>query len=163
VYNLAKYIAETATWDECVDGITNQAEAEALLAVYADLYQRFRSIEKVPDDFSDKKVIVEYDDAYRYLMNKGLLMGRRRVSLSVPYSKGKSYFFGKHIMVALPHQTMGYSVEAIVERVSKNKNKNLVSLDLVLIEDIQEAWQNTVDTGTEYQNNETTGTEYQKI
>jgi hypothetical protein len=117
----------------------------------------------VPDDFSDKKVIVEYDDAYRYLMNKGLLMGRRRVSLSVPYQKGKDYYFGKHIMVSLPHQTMGYSVEAIVERISKSKNKNLVSLDLVLIEDIQEAWQNTVDTGTEYQNNETTGTEYQKV
>jgi hypothetical protein len=58
------------------------------------------------------------------------------VSLSVFYEKGKAYHFAKHVQLNLPHQTGGEDVECMIEKVKKDKNKNRVDVELLILEEI---------------------------
>jgi hypothetical protein len=162
VKNIAAYTGGSS-WENCSDGFDSQADAETILGICKTLYDRFKSIEKCPSDFTDQTMIRTYSDALAYLQRKISIMSYRRINLSVFYSKGKSYYVGYHLILKLPHQTRNYEIECIIERIEKNKNNKTVSLELIILSDIAIAWQNTVDTGTEYQDTETTGDEYQVI
>lgn len=162
IYNIA-YYSDSSKWSDCSYGFNNQADAETILGPCFDLYSRYKFVEECQADFSDQITIISYEDALHYLKKKIEIMKFKRVELSVFYDKGKDYFFGKHLLLKLPHQTKNYELECIVERLEKSKNNNNVSLQLIIMDDVALAWQNTVDTGTEYQDHETTGTEYQAI
>jgi hypothetical protein len=104
------------------------------------LFLKYRQVEKCPDDFSNQKMIVTYVDAVRLLDKKLDWMGRTRQELAVTYTKGKSYFAGKHIKIKLPHQTANLSVECLIEKSTVSKRRDRVDLRVVLLEDVPTAF-----------------------
>ena len=100
------------------------------------LYNEFGTIEKVPTDFSDKKMIRSYQDALYYLSYKLDWVRKRRISLSVKFSKGKDYHFAQHVNLKLPHQTSDEVLETVIESVLKSKKTSTVKLTLVIIKNV---------------------------
>jgi hypothetical protein len=111
-------------------------DGEYVWTQYKTLYDKYRQIEQCPSSFTDQKMIVTYLDACKHLSRKAKNMSRSRQSFSVFYSKGKDYFAGKHVKIKLPHQTINFEIEVLLERVQISKSKNRVDLDMVLLEDI---------------------------
>ena len=101
-----------------------------------ELYGKYRQIEQVPKEFSDQKMIMTYVDAVKLLSMKVAWMGKPRVPLAVFYSKGKDYFYGKHIKIKLPHQTCNQPIECFIEKIKISKNKNRADLNLVVLEEV---------------------------
>jgi hypothetical protein len=135
VYNI-QASAEGGAWTASSSGFANQTDAEAVLGIYAALWERFHTVEKCPSDFSDMIILQSYADALAYIKRKGNAMGKRRQRVIVNYSKGKDYHFAKHVMLNLPHQTNGQDVECMIENMTASKNENRVELNLLLLEDI---------------------------
>ncbi len=163
ISDIVGYQNGDGSWATTSSGFQTQADAESVMDVYKALNTRFRQIEKCPESWSQRYQIVEYADAVAWLKMKGEWMGKKRISLSVPYSKGSAYYFGMHVIVQLPHQTDSYEVESLIERVTKDKNNNLVTLDLILLEAYGNYYQDTINTGDEWEDNTATGDEYQDI
>jgi hypothetical protein len=134
ISDIVGYQNGDGSWATTSSGFQSEADAESVLDVYKALSTRFRQIEKCPESWSQRKQIVEYADAVNWLKLKGNWMGKKRISLTVPYAKGSAYYFGMHVMVQLPHQTDDNEVECLIERITKNKNQNTVSIDLILLE-----------------------------
>jgi hypothetical protein len=146
IKDIQKY-AEGGLWTDSSSGFDNEAQAVAVLDIYAALWRKFRTTEPAPSDFTDVPFFTTAAQAAAYLTRKGSHMGRRRVSLSVFYSKGGAYHFAKHVKVNLPHQTRGLDVECFIEGITIDKNANKCDLRLVILSTGEGAdvWIDTVD------------------
>jgi hypothetical protein len=98
-----------------------------------ELYNKYGTVEQVPSDFSDKKMIRTYTDALYHLTYKLDWMDKKRIPLTVKYSKGKDYAFAQRVMLRLSHQTDDNSREVMIESVKINKKNVSVNLKLVVL------------------------------
>jgi hypothetical protein len=124
-----------SAWQSSYTPGFEDADGQVFWDLCKRLYLQFGTVEKVPSDFSDKKMISTYADALFYLNYKLWWLSKKRISITIKYSKGKDYHFAKHVNLKLPHQTDDIYSEAVIERIVKSKKNVSVKLDLVLIED----------------------------
>jgi hypothetical protein len=104
------------------------------------LWNMTRQIEKIPSSISDCKWIQTYNDALWYINKFVTWQGKRRTTFSVSYATGRLWHVGTHFDLSLPHQTDDITVECIVEEIKKSKNKNTVSVSVIILEDIPTAF-----------------------
>lgn len=135
-------------------------DGETVWGMCKVLYNKYRIVEPCSNDFSERLLIRSYHGAVDFVKRKILWMDKYRVSINIPYSKGKGYNIFRHVYLNLPWHTNGKNVECIIENITKNKNSGIVSLDLVILENIETAWFNNASVGPEYQDNASTGNEY---
>lgn len=150
---------EKSAWQASYTPGYTLSDGERVWNACKALYAQYRNIEQCPSEFSDQYMIADYATAVAYVLRKINWMTRFRVSFTTSYAKAGTYHIFKHIMVSLPHHTNGASVECIIEKLRKDKNKGLVSMTVVVLEGIITEWQDTPDTGPEYQDTESTGSE----
>lgn len=121
------------------------------------LWKKFRHIEPNPSDLTDCKMLTKYSDAKWYMQTWVSWMGKRRVPLSVPYAIGRYWNVSRHIKIVLPHQTNGYAIECIIEKIKIDKQNNICNLDLILLTDVptgyyynllQNTYENVSDLGS---------------
>jgi len=146
---LAVQNVQAATYDiSYTPGIDNTAhnldatlgDGEYIWNQCKTLYNKYRQIEQCSSEFSDQEMISTYEDAIKILSRKVAWPDKRRVPLTVFYSKGKNYRFGTHVKIKLPHQTLNLSVECMVGEAVISKKNNSVQLRLVQLEEIPTAF-----------------------
>ena len=107
------------------------------------LWNRFRQIELAPSDLTDCEMITTYSDALAYITKWVNRMGLRRVSFNIPYvyvasddSWARDWHVAQHININLPHQTNGGDIECVIESIVKDKNNNIINIEVILLDDI---------------------------
>jgi len=109
------------------------------------LYEEFKVINEPPSNLTDKYMIRTYDDAVWYLKKWLSWMGRsvdgsavskKRNSFSVPYTLGRLWHIGTHFKLQLPHITNNIAVECVIEKITKSKQMNLVTVNVILLDAI---------------------------
>lgn len=99
-----------------------------------DLYKRYKQIEENRESLIELKWCSKYEDAL-WVLNKRLdLMSMLRVSFSVAYTKGRKWHIWKHISINFPHETKNQSVECVIEKITKDKNKKMVSVVVLMLD-----------------------------
>ena len=158
-------VAEDSYVAGYVEGIPDSPTAEMIWTRAHVLWQNNRTIEEPPADMTDKKWIYEEDDAVTYLSNWLSYMGatnttgepagieyqpKKRISFSVPYQTGKTWFITQHHNLQLPHQTNDQAIEFVIESISKvlQKGKEQVDLKVMLYGDTAEIAEFIQDTYT---------------
>jgi hypothetical protein len=100
------------------------------------LWQICRQIEPAPSEMVELPFVRSYTTALWYLYQWVMWQGKRSSSLDVPYSVGKDYYSGMHFDLTLPHQTNGYPLECLITGLKKHNNKNIVSIDFLILDDL---------------------------
>jgi hypothetical protein len=139
---------------------TGTADGQVIWELCAALWAKYRCVNSMPTDLSEKKWYSTYEDALWYLYNLLTWCGKPRVSMSVLYSVGKAFFVSQHININLPHQTAGRDVECVIEGIEKDKNRGTVTLKLIILGEISlmEILQDTTAAGADVLQDQTTGT-----
>jgi len=106
-------------------------EAEALWQFCHDeLWNRYHQIEQPPEDMTDQYFIYREEDARKFLNSWLDWMLVRRITVNVYYDFAKTWHVGRHVYLNLPHQTNGANVEAVIERIVKNRGAGICEIQL---------------------------------
>ncbi len=120
-----------------------------------------------PSELTEGVWFRSYSDALWFLYNWLLWQGKRRTSFTVSYDKGREWYLWMHVDLTLPHQTNNVARECVVEELTIDKNRNSVTVRVVVLEEIGmgTAYQDTnVAQSTKYQDtNAVQTTIYQDI
>jgi hypothetical protein len=112
---------------------TSSGDQETLWDNCQALWKKCHQIGQPGTDLTDLKWIRTELEAFVYLQTWILWMTKRRVKFSLPYETGKNWHISKHIGLNLPHHTGGISWECAIETIEKNKNGNIVNLQVILL------------------------------
>lgn len=115
----------------------NEGDSVNLWTKCRSLWRAVKSVEPMPASMSEKKWIVTYDTAVWALNRHIQLMSIKRCSFDVFYTTGRKWHVGKHIKLQLPHQTNNTEVEFVIEEITKSKEKNTVSVKIMLLDEIE--------------------------
>ena len=151
---------DATAWQSSYTPGYEDADGEVVWNTCKALYDKYRQVEQCPQDFSDQYCISDYDTAVLCAKRKIAWMDRARLpTIQVAYSKGKDYNIYKHLMIQLPTHTNNVSVECIIEKIVKSKSKGIVSINCVILGNVENAWYDTSDSSAEKQDTPDTGDE----
>lgn len=130
-------VSESTFSTSFVSGFTGD-DGEDIWDECRALFQMVGSIDDNNEGDIELPFVYRYEDALWVLQNRIKLMKKCRLPFSVAYETGKNWRVGKHLRLQLSHETGNEIKECIIEKLSINKNKDLVSVT-VLIDDTEVA------------------------
>jgi hypothetical protein len=117
-------------------GNPTKTDAQVVWEKCRALWLRYRAFSQSSTNQSQAKWITRQNDAIWRINLWVDSMAFRRLPVTVSYEKGRLWQVAEHLVVQLPHQTDDIEVEAVIESISKNKNRNIVTVTLVLLQSI---------------------------
>lgn len=101
-----------------------------------DLFNKYKTIEVPPSELTDQIWVRNYSDAVWFIKNWVKWQGKKRVSFSVDYYKGRKWSVSQMIKLKLPHQTNNSEIRCLIESIDKSVRKNKITIQVVLIDEI---------------------------
>lgn len=129
-------VENNASWSADLTPGFNGTDGEAIWNACRVNYLKYGRIEKLPESISDQYWIVDYDTALWKIGKIVDWQANKRFSFSVPYMVGRNFYCGKVINIAFPNETNNDSVRSVINRLTRNKNQNKISIAVTILEDI---------------------------
>jgi hypothetical protein len=124
------------TYDASYTPGLNGTDGATIWALCRALWLKTRQVEPMPQDMSNHEWVPDYDTAVWCLKQQIKMMSIKRCNFNVGYMLGRKWNIGKHFMLQLPHETNNNQVECVIERITKKKNDNTVSVQIMILDEI---------------------------
>lgn len=99
------------------------------------LYRKYGIIEPMPDSLKESEWIVDYAGALWRIEKLIDWMDKKRLEISVGWTRGRLWEAGTYIKLKLSHRTGNDELICVCEEVRKNKRSDRVAARIVMLED----------------------------
>lgn len=160
-------VADNSSWNSDLTPGFSSNDGESLWNKCRQNYVKYGRNEKIPDNLTNQYWIPDYDTALWKITKIIEYQSLKKFSFSIFYDTGRKWYPGKQIYVKFTNETNSQDILSTITGIRKDRNRNRVDLDLLLLTEIQPSfyftrYQATDGASTKWQATDGASTKYQE-